>query len=264
MENAAAADRKLNIAMVCDPIDYKAGSIVSTLRFSERLVSRGNKVILIAAKTPYASGDVNGIKTYRFRSILIPKTEGKFYLAFPTIADAKKILAEEKIDILHIIIPFGCSFSFMKAAKALGIKIVMHSHTQAENVFLHVPKFLGREELSNIFSDYLSWMYKNADALVYPTEFAREKSPKMDASMKYEIISNGVDDSIFKPMDPAPFFKEYRLSPDMKYVLFVGRLHPEKSIDTLIRAVSEITKERPDVCTLIIAMAISEASSKRS
>jgi phosphatidylinositol alpha 1,6-mannosyltransferase len=244
--------RKLNIAMVCDPIDYTAGSIVSTLRFSERLAARGHKIIFIAAKTPYASGDVNGIKTYRFRSVLVPKTENKFYLALPTIAEAKKILKKEKIDLIHIIIPFGANFSFIKAAKSLGIKIVMHSHTQAENVFLHIPKILGREELSALFSDYLARMYRNADALVYPTEFAREKSPKMDASMKYEVISNGVDTSIFKPESPAPFFKKYHISPKDKHIVFVGRLHPEKSIDTLIKAVPEIVKKQPNVRVLIV------------
>lgn len=209
-------------------------------------------MIFIASKTPYASGDVDGIKTYRFRSVLVPKAEGKFYLAFPTVAEATKILKKEKIDIVHIIIPFEAGFSFIEAARSLGIKVVTHSHTQAENVFLHVPKVLGRDILSNIFTRYLFWMYQNSDALVYPTEFAREKSPKMDASMRYEIISNGVDTSIFKPIDPAPFFKKYGLSRDNKYILFVGRLHPEKSVDTLIKAVPEIIKKQPTVRILIL------------
>jgi glycosyltransferase involved in cell wall biosynthesis len=244
--------RKLNIAMVCDPIDYTAGSIVSTWRFSERLKARGHKVIFIAAKTPYASGDVNGIKTYRFRSILIPKTEKRFYLAFPTIDEAKKILKEEKIDIVHIIIPFEAGYSFMEAARSMGIKVVTHSHTQAENVFLHVPKILGRDIMSSLFTRYLFWMYQNSDALVYPTEFAREKSPKMDPKLKYEVISNGVDTSTFKPTDPAPFFKEFGLSREHKYIAFVGRLHPEKSIDTLIMATPEIIKKQPNVRVLIV------------
>ena len=246
------ARKKLNIAIVCDAVDYTNGASVSTRRFAERLAARGHKVIFIASKTPYASGDANGIKTYRFRSVLVPKAEGKFYLAFPTVAEAKRVLKKEKIDIIHIIIPFEAGFSFMEAARSLGIKIVTHSHTQAENVFLHIPKVFGRDVLSNIFTRYLFWMYQNSDALVYPTEFAREKSPKMDARMRYEVISNGVDTSIFKPTDPAPFFKKYGLSRDHKYIMFVGRLHPEKSIDTLIKAAPEIIKKQPEVRVLIV------------
>lgn len=246
------ASRKLNIAMVCDAIDYTAGSMVSAVRLSERLKARGHNLIIVAAKTPYASGDVDGMKTYRFRSILIPKTESKFYLDFPTVGEAKKILREEKIDIVHIIIPFGAALSFIKAAKALGIKVVTHSHTQAENVFLHVPKMLGRDIMSSIFTKYLFWVYQGSNALVYPTEFAREESPRMPDTMKYEVISNGVDISIFKPEDPTPFLKKHNLSSEYQYITFVGRLHPEKRVDTLIRATPEITRKYPNVRVLII------------
>lgn len=252
MEKNNIARKKLNIAIVCDSVDYTNGASISTRRFAERLAARGHKIIFIASKTPYISGDANGIKTYRFRSMLVPKAEGKFYLAFPTVAEAKKVLAKEKIDIVHIIVPFEAGFSFMEAARSLGIKVVTHSHTQAENVFLHIPKILGRDALSNIFTRYLFWMYQNSDALVYPTEFAREKSPKMDARMRYEVISNGVDMSIFKPTDPAPFFKKYGLSRDHKYIMFVGRLHPEKNVETLIKAVPEIIKKQPNVRVLIV------------
>lgn len=251
MKSANGPEKKLNIAMVCDPIDYTAGSIISTLRFSERLTKKGHKVILIAARSPHASGDVRGIKTYRFRSLLMPKAEGRFYLAFPTVAEAKKVLQDERIDILHLILPLGASFSFIKAAKSLGVKVVMHSHTQSENIFLFVPKLLGREALSRAFSAYLARTYKNADALIYPTEFAREKSPHADTVIKQEVISNGVDTSLFVPQDPTPFFTKYHLPPGGKKILFLGRLHPEKSIDTLIKAVPLMVKHDPGIQVLI-------------
>ena len=127
-----------------------------------------------------------------------------------------------------------------------------HSHTQAENVFLHVPKILGRDILSDIFTRYLFWMYEHSDALVYPTEFAREKSPKMAKSMRYEIISNGVDISLFKPIKREIFLKSFKLSVKNKYITFVGRLHPEKSIITLIKAVPEIIKHEPLARVIII------------
>jgi 1,2-diacylglycerol 3-alpha-glucosyltransferase len=251
MKTLRGRQEKLNIAMICDPIDYTAGSIVSTLRLSERLVKKGHKVILIAAKSAHASGDVNGIKTYRFRSVLIPKTESKFYLALPTVAQAKKVLQDEKINIIHVILPIGASFSFIKAAQSLGIKIVMHSHTQAENIFLFIPKVLGRTALSKTFDSYLAWVYNKADVLICPTEFAKKNSPKIKAGMKYEVISNGVDISRFTPQDSTAFLKKYHVPPGGKKILFLGRLHPEKSIETLIAATPELLKENPDIQILI-------------
>ncbi len=246
--------RKLNIAMVCDAIDYTTGgSTVSTLRFSERLAARGHTIIFIAAKVPYAQGDVDGTKTYRFRSLLMPNTEHKFYFAYATVAEAKKALRDERIDVLHIILPSVMGFVFLKAAKEMGIAVVIGSHAQAENVFLYVPKILGRGLLSAIFIAYLSWVYKKADALIYPTEFAREQPPRMDARMRYAVISNGVDASFFGPRDPAPFFEKYRLPRENKYILFVGRLaHPEKDVVTLVKALPEILKTRSDVRVLLV------------
>lgn len=237
--------------MVCDPIEYTAGSIVSTLHFSKRLAENGHKVILVAAKSPYASGDVNGIKTYRFRSVLVPKTEGKFYLALPTVSEAKKVLLDEKIDILHLILPVGASFSFIKAAKSLGIKIVIHSHTQSENIFLFIPKMLGRRVLSRIFDAYLARVYTNANILICPTEFAKKNSPRVRDDIKYEIISNGVDTAHFMPQDPTLFFKKYHLPLTGKKILFLGRLHPEKNIETLIGAVPKLLKQYPEIKVLI-------------
>lgn len=256
-EDNNITQRKLNIAMVCDAIDYQiGGSPVSTLRFSERLVGRGHTVIYIAAKTSYASGDVEGIRTYRFRSVLVPHTERKFYLAFPTLAEAKKVLKDERIDVLHIVLPFAAGLVFVKAARSMGIKVVIASHTQVENAFLYVPKILGRALLNRIFIAYLSWIYKKADAMIYPSafiEFARTQPPQLDTSMRYEAISNGVDTSFFKPQDPAPFFKKYNLSPTHKYLLFVGRFaHPEKDIATLIRALPEIAKTQPAARVLLV------------
>jgi 1,2-diacylglycerol 3-alpha-glucosyltransferase len=244
--------KKLNIAIVSDAVDYTSGSSISSIRFSKLLIKRGHNVVIIAAKTPYESPEIKDIKTYRFRSFAVPKAEGKFFLAFPTVQEAKDILIKEKIDIVHIIIPFEAGYSFLEAAHSLNIKVITHSHTQAENVFLHVPKILGRDILSDIFTRYLFWMYEHSDALVYPTEFAREKSPKMAKSMRYEIISNGVDTSLFKPANRNIFLKEFNLPAKNKYITFVGRLHPEKNIITLIKAVPEIIRREPLARVLII------------
>jgi len=76
---AKAGQVKLNIAMICDPIgDSKAGVILSTLRFAKLLGERGHKVVFIGARL---KGHKNheyheGIKTYRFRSLPVPKSGG--------------------------------------------------------------------------------------------------------------------------------------------------------------------------------------------
>ena len=136
--------KKLNIAMICDPIgNNKSGVVVSTIRFGKLLKERGHKVIFIGARLKEHRGHSyhHDIKAYRYRSLPVPKSGG-WYLAFPTVGELKKIFTEEKIDIVHIILPMSGAIVAIKAARSLGIKIVAHSHSQPENLFMDMPKII--------------------------------------------------------------------------------------------------------------------------
>ena len=88
---------KLNIAMICDPIgSNKSGVVVSTLRFGKLLSEKGHHVIFVGAKSDTVRNDDynNGIKTYRFRSLPVPRSNG-WHLAFPTKKELEKIFKEE-------------------------------------------------------------------------------------------------------------------------------------------------------------------------
>lgn len=230
--------KKLNIAMVCDPItDYIAGSYLSALAFSEILKKRGHKIIFIAARSPANPKDNywNGIKVYRFASLPLPKSEHKVYIGFPTSHRLKKILKDEKIDIVHAIIPTPLSVMAIKAAKSIRLKVVTHSHTQAENILLYWPKFLFRDSLNWLLYKYLAWFYEQSDFLIHPSEFSRKFFTALDMKTKNIVISNGVNIEKFirKTHKPA------------KNILFVGRLYPEKCVDTLIEAMPLVLKKEP-------------------
>lgn len=254
MELKIDADRehrqKLHIAMVCDPItDYTAGIFVSTIRFAERLRERGHTIIFIAARSPQnpQNNYFRGIKVYRFFSLLVPKTEKSFYISFPLPRQVKTILREEKIDIVHTLMAIPSTIIAMRAAKSLGIKIVAHSHTQPENVFLNVPRVIAftQKPLNRIFYWYLSWVYRKANAIVYPSRFASKFFHRLNATIKNVVISNGVDREKFKKVDARPFFDRFNFPPTAKIILFVGRLHPEKCVDVLIKSLPYVIALAP-------------------
>lgn len=259
--------RKLNIAIVCDPInEYVAGSFVSTLRFAELLKKRGNKIIFIAAKSPKNNNGhdyYKGIKAYRFPSLLLPKSEKQLYISFPRESQIKKILIDEKIDILHNIIPTPSSAIATRAAQDLNIKIVTHSHSQPENLFLHFPKIMPKEALNKAYYKFMYWLYNKADAIVYPTEFAKKLFPDISKKLKTEVISNGVDVNRFKKKEASEFFKKFNLDKSNKHVLFVGRFHPEKSIDTLIKATPIIIKKFPKAHVILVGFGHQEEKMKK-
>jgi len=250
----ASDPQKLRIALICDPIgDGKAGVIVSTRRFARLLKDRGHHVIFIGArmdKHPDHSHH-DDIKAYRFRSLPIPKSGG-WRLAFPTVNEVKNILTEERIDVVHIILPMSGALIATKAARSLGIKIVAHSHSQPENLFMDIPVFLGRPLLYRAWNSYLAWLYSKAAQIIYPSQMAYDLLDNLTAEGKPStVISNGIDTSEFKPTDTGDFHERYSIPRHTTNIVFVGRLYPEKSVDTLIHAVPHIIAVHPEVHVMI-------------
>src|SRR5665213_538379 len=160
MTETTDSRKRLNIAMVCDPIgNNKSGVVVSTLRFGKLLRERGHNVIFIAARSKEHSGHSHhgGVKAYRYRGIPLPKSGG-WHLAFPTVRELKMVFKEEKIDVVHILLPMSGAMVAIKAARQLGIKIVAHSHSQPENVFMNMPK-ITQPVFFRLWNKYLAWVY---------------------------------------------------------------------------------------------------------
>lgn len=246
----------MNIAMVMDPVGKMVGgSFFSTLRFAELLSQRGNKVIFIAAKYPNTpSVDYyKRIKIYRFISLKVPRSEGQIYISFPTFGKIRKIFLDEKINLLHVMVPTPSAFPAIRAARELHIPFVAHSHTQPENLTLHLPKILRNSALDKFFYRYLLWVYKKADIVICPTEFSERLIKRYDKDLKTVVISNGVDLRKFKKVNPESFIKKHGLNPKHRRILFVGRLHPEKCVHTLIEAMPILLKRFADVHLDIVA-----------
>lgn len=247
--------------MICDPIgSNKSGVVVSTLRFSKLLKDRGHNVIFIGAKSKEHKGhsEHDGIKAYRYRSIPIPKSGG-WSLAFPSVKELKKVFKEEKIDVVHIILPMSGAIMAIKAARALGIKVVAHSHSQPENLFMDAPKFI-QPTLNNLWNKYLMWVYGKAESIIFPSELARSLLQKLNKKgQPSNVISNGINLTHFKSKDAGEildFYERFNIPNDKNQnkvkLLFVGRLFPEKSVDTLIKAIPHIIKEHPNTHVMIV------------
>jgi glycosyltransferase involved in cell wall biosynthesis len=241
----------MNIAMVYDPLtSITSGSAISTLRFGELLSKKGHKVIFIAARlsgTPEID-HYKGMKIYRFFSIVVPKTEKRVFFAFPNAKKIKKIFIDEKIDILHVMVPTFSAIVSIKAAKSLGINVVAHSHTQPENILMHWSKKIRSRSLNELFYKYLLWIYSKADITICPSRFSEILLKKHNPRLKTIVISNGVDLSKFRKIDyRARAGREKDASKrdqkEIKRLLFVGRLDNEKCVDTLINAMPILLKK---------------------
>ncbi len=247
---------KLRIAMICDPIgNNKSGVVVSSLRFSKLLKNKGHHVIFIGArlKEHKEHSYHDGVKAYRYRGLPVPKSGG-WRLAFPTVKELKKVFQEEKINVVHILLPMSGAIVAIRAAKALNIKIVAHSHSQPENLFMDMPKII-QPTLGKIWNKWLAWVYSKAEVIIYPSKFGHGILHHLTEKDKpFMVVSNGVNIERFKPKDAGDFHSRFNIPKDTINILYVGRLYPEKSIDTLIKAVPYIIKEYSNIHVIIVGI----------
>ena len=242
--------RKLNIAMICDSVtSVTGGSFASTLRFSDLLSKKGHKIIIISSsqKGKPAIDYHNKIKIYRLPSLIIPKTDKKLYLSIPSKKKIKQIIQEEKIDIVHVTMPFPQSSRAIKAARHLSVPVITHSHVQSENWEVYLPTKLRTSLVNKVFNKILVSFHNKADKIICPSKFSERLLQKNGINKPTVVISNGVNTLKFKkvPFSKADL-KKHNLSETSKKVLFVGRLDPEKNIEVLIKAASVIKKEYPN------------------
>lgn len=244
---------KLRIAMICDPIGpNKSGVVVSSLRFSKLLKNKGHHVIFIGArlKEHKEHSYHDGVKAYRFRGLPVPKSGG-WRLAFPTVKELKKVFQEEKINVVHILLPMSGAIVAIRAAKALNIKIVAHSHSQPENLFMDMPKMI-QPTLGKIWNKWLAWVYSKAEIIIYPTKFGHEILHHLTEKDKtFTVVSNGVNIERYKIKDVGDFHNRFNIPKNTLNIVYVGRLYPEKSIDTLIKAIPHIIKEQKNIHVML-------------
>ncbi len=248
---------KFRIAIVCDAINnFTAGSFVSALRFSELLHKRGHKVIIISSRYPGNPkiDNYKGIKMYRLRSFPVPNTKKRLFFAYPSVLGVKRILMNEGIEIVHFMVPTPLAISSIAAAKSLKLKIVGHSHTQPDNWTTYIPSGLHsvKDGLMSLSYKYIIKVYQQADVLVCPSEFSQRILRSKGFKKKTVVISNGVDTNRFRARNADKMMKRLGLSQSSKKLLFVGRLDPEKNIETLIRAVPLIQKRVQNVEVCIV------------
>jgi len=247
--------KKLRIAFVYDNISsYICGANLSTLRFAKLLKEQGHHIIFISSKFKGSKSVdyFDGIKTYRFFSIIVPKTGGHFFMSFPRVSKLIEIFKKEKIQIVHYMTPVISATQAVKAANYLGLKLVAHHHTQPENIFFHFPKIFINKFVFDWFYKDMIEKYKQAEVIICPSKFAERSLKRYDKSLNTRVISNGVDRTKFKKVKFLDFLKKHGLKKENKRLLFIGRLYPEKNVEVLIKAMPNILMENKATDLLIV------------
>jgi glycosyltransferase involved in cell wall biosynthesis len=244
----------LQISKYFYPAVSFGGPVQSTYSLSKYLVNRGHKVVVYTtdaldissnAKIQQKQQIIDGIEVHYFPNI------AKFYGVFisPSIIQAlRKNLNNFDVAHLHEYRTFQ-NFAFYSVNKN-RIPYVLSCHGE----YTYRKESWDWSFLRRIYeAGFGQKLVNNASKLHALSEF--EVNQYLGAGLrreKIEIIPNGVNPQDFLDISLTSFFRKTYAPNEEKIVLYLGRLHKEKGIDTLVRSFAVLSKRMENV-RLVIA-----------
>ncbi|XOB62192.1 glycosyltransferase [Campylobacterota bacterium DY0563] len=167
----------------------------------------------------------------------------EFSLIFPNYFHVKKLLRENKPDIIHISTPGPLGFCARRAAKKLGIPIAGTYHTNHpsyiyENTRSKLLENISKRVLKNFYKDF---------SLVFTRSKENKKLMISDIkinSKKIKKIPIGINLQKFNNIKHGKYLLEkHQIKEKIKF-LYVGRLSDDKNIKFLIDTWNELMEEK--------------------
>jgi 1,2-diacylglycerol 3-alpha-glucosyltransferase len=221
------------------------GAAVATARLAASLADGGDDVAVVApSPAGYAYTEAQGrVVVFRLRSI--PTTYPGQPCALPMRRAAAGLLRAFEPDLLHVQSHFVVGTVLARAARARGLAVVGTNHVVPENLLAHVPKLFlraatTRRLLTQWLWQHLVAFYQALDAVTAPSRAAAALLRAYGLRLPVHVISNGVDIARFHP---APV--RTLVEPGRAVALYVGRLDPEKGLETVMRAMPRVLARYP-------------------
>ena len=189
-----------------------------------------------------------------------------FWISALPAHQVKKALDKFKPDIIHSQGADPIGLAAKSYAKKHCIPLVTTEHNMPD-VFtgpLKLPKPV-KKPVNALLATYFVSQQKRSDYVTMPTQLAiddliMEREKKFAAPV--EAVSNGVDLSAFKAGSANPkILKKYRLPKE--YMLYVGRIDPEKQLSLVLKAFAEALKEVPKARFVIVGDGVDKANLER-
>ncbi|RKX80632.1 MAG: hypothetical protein DRP57_12785 [Spirochaetes bacterium] len=232
------------------------GVITSTVNLAKNLIKKGHEVVFFAPKKENFKEEViHG----DIRMFYIPSVKAPFYpdmrFNLPRSKRFDDFVKKENFDIFHVTGPWLMGWLAIHYANKYSIPLVQTYHTRISD-----PKYISyviKNEKLIPLSQKLLWWYieqfiRRSNFITAPSEYAKEELLNHIPDLEVEYISNGIEIEAFDKYDSFEEIKRKYPFFTRRMFIYVGRLGVEKSIDIIIKAISEIAKEYSNSKLVII------------
>ncbi len=223
----------MRITIVCDILGKKNnGTSIAAYNLINFLRAKGHEITVLCCDCD-KNDDQNFVVLDKINLGPFNKVLDKNGVSIPK-TDTKVILdALVDCDLVHIMLPFPMGRKACEIAKKLGKPITAGFHCQAELVTSHFGLMNATVVNKAVYKSFYRTLYKDCNAIHYPTRFIRDTFETIAGKTNGYIISNGVNDEICVKETEKP--SELK---DKFVILTTGRFCKEKSQNILLKAIA--------------------------
>lgn len=226
----------MKIAIFTDTFYPDINGVAQTLKRLTNYLAEQKITYKVFAPTSIVEEDLS-CPIHRFKSLpffLYPECR----LAFPNLLEIKSIVQDFSPDLIHVATPFSIGLCGVYLAKKLNIPLVGSYHTNFDRYL----QYYGMPYLSKITWKYMHWFHQPCEKLFVPSIDTYQQL-KQHGFTNLEIFPRGVDCKLFHPHYDTAAVKSLYSSQGKYLLTYVGRLAPEKDLETLLAVAKSIPAE---------------------
>lgn len=241
----------LRVALVTETWPPEINGVARTLaKLAAGLRARGHRVDLVrprrsADDTP--DGACGSDTETLVAGMPIPRYP-ELRVGLASSARLARLWTEQRPDIVHIATEGPLGVAALKAARHLDLPVSTGFHTNFDAYCRHY----GFGWLRSLVAAHLRRFHNRADLTLVPTH-DQARALRSAGFERVDVLARGVDTGLF---NPARRSDELRRSWGAEHttliVAHVGRLAPEKNLDTVLAAFAAIHRRRPNARLLFV------------
>ena len=252
----------MKIALVCPaslPATQFGGIMFLCVNISKKLSSIGHDLTIYTTNLDFA----NNSKTFnkklpkkeKIENFTIKRTNVWFsiFLFFVNPGMYKQMMKDD-FDIIHAVgIRSFQAFIAAIVSKRKKIPLIVSDQGGLTTHPDLIQSSFGKKILVKLQQPLIKFIVNQASSIIVPNEYEKKIFLNFSEKSKISIVRNGVDMDEMKNYD-SNFRKEFVNNEE--FILFLGRFHEVKGIDTLLEAVNIIKEQLSFEETKVLIMGV--------
>ena len=229
------------------------GVATSTALFAQGLRERGHEVRVFAPRHPQASRDAEpGV--YRLNASFAGAQALGAPADYPVMLAPGPLLSARLplrgVDVWHTMHPFLAGQLALRWGRLSHAPVVYTAHTQYDEYIHYAP--LPSQVSRAMIQPHVSALARRMDAVLAPGRAMVDMLRRYGYGAEIELLPNPVNLASFVGVSGDAFRAEFGIARDAPLVVYLGRLAPEKNLDTMLAAFAQARTRRPELRMLVV------------